>query len=76
MGSLVSSYTMICDSNILEIHYNDVIMSAMVSQIASLTIVSQAFIQAQIKENIKAVRHWPLCGDVTSDRWIPSTKGQ
>ena len=51
-------------------------MSAMVSQIASLTIVSQAFIQAQIKENIKAVRHWPLYGDVTSDRWIPITKGQ
>ena len=34
----------------------------------------QPFIQAQIKENIKATRHWPLCGDFTGDRWIPRTK--
>ena len=26
---------------------------------------TQAFIQAQIKENIKAPRHWPLCGEFT-----------
>ena len=32
------------------------------SQITSLTIVcSQPFIQAQIKENIKYPRYWPLC---------------
>ena len=29
---------------------------------------SQQFIQAQIKENIKAPRHWPLCGEFTADR--------
>ena len=34
------------------------------------------FVQAQIKENIKAPRHWPLWGEFTSDRWIPRTKGQ
>ena len=28
--------------------------------------------KAQIKENIKAPRHWPLC---TGDRWFPRTKG-
>ena len=32
-------------------------MSAMASQITSLMIVTQPFIQAQIKENIKALRH-------------------
>ena len=32
--------------------------------------------EAQIKENIKAPRHWPLCGEFTRDRWIPRTKGQ
>ena len=32
--------------------------------------------KAQIKENIKAPRHWTLCGDFTGDRWIPYTKGQ
>ena len=41
-------------------HYNDVIMRAMASQITSLTIVTQPFIQAQMKENIKAPHHWPL----------------
>ena len=45
----------------------------MASQITSLT---QPLIQAQIKENIKAPRHWPLCGESTGDRWIPRTNGQ
>ena len=30
----------------------------------------------QIKENMEAPRHWPLCGEFTSHRWIPRTKGQ
>ena len=38
---------------------------------------TQPFIRAQIKENIKATRHWPLCwGEFTGDRWIPRTNGQ
>ena len=37
---------------------------------------TQQFIQAEIKENIKAPRHWPLWGEFTGDRWIPHTKGQ
>ena len=37
---------------------------------------SQPFIQTHIKENIKAPRHWPLCGEFTGDRWIPRTNGQ
>ena len=52
-------------------HCCDVIMGTMASQITSLTIVYSTFIQAQIKENIKAPRHWPLCGELTGDRWIP-----
>ena len=36
----------------------------------------QPFIQAQIKENIKDTRHWPLCGVFTGDWWIPRTNGQ
>ena len=28
-----------------------------------------------MKENIKAARHWPLCGEFTGDRCIPRTKG-
>ena len=37
---------------------------------------TQAFIEAQIKENMKTLRHWPLWGEFTSDRWIPRTKDQ
>ena len=51
-------------------------MSAMASQIASLTFSTQPFIQAQIEENIKAPCHWPLWGEFTGDRWIPRTRGQ
>ena len=56
-------------------HYNDAIVGAIASLITSLTI-TQPFIQMQIKENIKAPRHWPLCGEFTEDRWIPRTNGQ
>ena len=37
---------------------------------------TQPFIQTQIKRNIKASRHWTLCGEFTGDRWIPRTNGQ
>ena len=37
---------------------------------------TQPFIQTQIKENIKAPRHWPLCGEFSRGRWIPRTNGQ
>ena len=59
-----------------EPHYCDVIMGAMASRITSTRLITQPFIQAQIKENIKAPRHWPLCGEFTGDRWIPRTNGQ
>ena len=56
----------------LAVHYHDVIMSAMASQITSLTIVYSR----SKKENIRAPRHWPLWGEFTGDRWISRTKGQ
>ena len=37
---------------------------------------TQPFIQAQIKENIKAPRHLPLCGEITGDWLIPRTNDQ
>ena len=54
----VSMSLCICDT-----HYGDVIMDAIASQITSLTIVYSTVYQTQIKENIKAARHWPLCGN-------------
>ena len=54
-------------------HYSDVIMSVMAPHITSLTIV-YSFVQAQITENIKAPRHWPLWGEFIGDRWSSRTK--
>ena len=48
-------------------HYGDVIMSAIASQITSVSIVFSTIVQAQTKENIKAPRHWPLWGESTVD---------
>ena len=55
-------------------HYSDVIVSAMASQIPSISIVCLTVFQAEIKENIKALPHWPLWGESTGDRWIPSQR--
>ena len=57
------------------LHYNDVIMTTMASQITGLTIVYPSVYSRQIKENIKAPRHWPLWGEFTGHQWIPRTKG-
>ena len=56
--------------NIITIN-SDVIMSAIASRL-----FVQPFVQAQITENVKALRHWPLWGESTSNRWIPLTKDQ
>ena len=63
-------------SEILITHYSGVIMSATASQIPASRLFTQPFLQAQIKENIKAPCHWPLRGEFTRCRWIPRTKGQ
>ena len=55
-------------------HYNDVIMITMASQVRSVSIVPQPFVKVQIKENVKAPRHWPLWEESTGDRWIPLTQ--
>ena len=46
-------------------------MSSMESQITSLTIVYSTIYSGPDERNIKAPRHWPLCGEFTVDRWIP-----
>ena len=38
-------------------------------------LLNRFFFQVQIRENIKALRHWPLWGEFTGDRWIPLHKG-
>ena len=53
------------------IHYCDVIMARYRLKSPAWRLFTQPFIQTQIKENIKAPRHWPLCGEFTGDWWIP-----
>ena len=51
------------------IHYSDVIMSGMASQMPVSGLFTQPFVQAHIKENIEALHHCPLWGNspVTSE---------
>ena len=50
------------------IHYNCVILGAMAYLITSLTIIYSTVYRAQIKENTKIRRHWPLCGEFPAHR--------
>ena len=58
----------------LMLHYNDVIMSVVASQITSASIVCSTVGSGGDQENINAPRHWPLCTEYTGDRWIPAHK--
>ena len=57
-------------------HYSDVIMSAMASQIAGVTIVYPTVCSSTDQRKHKAPRHWSLWGEFTGDHWFPRTKGQ
>ena len=73
---LILSYALLEWYNDKHEHYSDVIMNAIASPITGVAIVYSTFVQAQIRENIKAPRHWPLWGEFAGDRWIPRKKGQ
>ena len=53
--------------------YNDVTMSAMASEITSLTIVYSTVYSGAEKENIKALCHWLLWGEFTGHK-VPVTR--
>ena len=59
----------------LALHYSDVIMSAIASQITGVSIVCSTVVEEQIKVNIKTPRQWPLLEESVGDRWISVTKG-
>ena len=74
--SRINNVTKTPSGEIPSIHYSDVIMGAMATQITSLTMVHSTVYSGADKKTIKAARHWPLCGDFTGDRWIPRSNGQ
>ena len=47
-------------------------MGAIASPIPTSRLFTQPFIQTQIKENIKAPRHWPLCVEFTGTGEFPA----
>ena len=49
-------------------------MSAMASQSSAWRLFTQSLIQPQIKENIKAPRHWPLGGDAPVTGEFPAQR--
>ena len=49
-------------------------MITIASQMTSLMVVCSSFIRAQIKENIKAPRHWPLCREFTGTGEFPAQR--
>ena len=53
------------------IHYNDVIMSLMASQITSLTRFYSTVYSGANQRKHQSSASPPLCGEFTGDRWIP-----
>ena len=58
----------------LGVHYSDVIMSVMTSQVTDVSIVYLTVGSGTEQKKVKAPRHWTLWGEFTGDRWIPRTK--
>ena len=57
----------------LQWHHNE--RNGILNQRRLNGLFAQPFVWAQIKKNIKALRHWPLWGEFTGARWIPSQRG-
>ena len=60
---------------VLPVHYDDVIMNTMASQITSLSIVCSTVCSGANQRKHQTPRHWPLWWEFTGDRWIPRRKG-
>ena len=56
------------------LHYIDVIMTTMASQITSLTVVCSIIYSGADQRNIKAPRHWSLCGEFTGTGEFPAQR--
>ena len=55
-------------------HYNDVITGAIASQITNLVVVYSSVYSDADQRNIKAPRHWPLCGNSPVTGEFPAQK--
>ena len=53
------------------VHYIDVIMTTMASQITSLTVVYSTVYSDADQRKHQSTRHWPLCGEFTGTGEFP-----
>ena len=60
--------------NVDHVHYIDVIMATMASQITSLAVVYSTVYSDADQRNIKAPRHWPLCREFTGIGEFPAQR--
>ena len=67
-------FTCIFAPELISSHYIDVIMTTMASQITSLAVVYSIVYSGVDKKNIKAPRHWPLCGEFTGTGEFPAQR--
>ena len=81
MEKVVDAY-LVKDKDLFSVHYWNPALQWRynghdgISKSQASRFFTQLVIQGQIKDNIKASHHWPLCGEVTGDGWIPHKKGQ
>ena len=54
-----------CKCTCIFFHYNDVILTTISPQITGLMVVYSILYSDADQRNIKAPRHWPLCGEFT-----------
>ena len=69
----IFSYTWFCSFSII-LYFDSPLVWRNNGRDGVLGLFTQPFIEAQINENIKAPRHWPIAEN--SHRWIPGTNGQ
>ena len=62
--------------NLFRLHYDDVIMGGMVSQITSLTIVYSIVYSSTDQRKHQSSASLAFVWGIHRDRWIPPTKGQ
>ena len=62
----------VCCCGFVAVDYNDFIMGWLRLKSPASRLFTQPFIQDEIKDNIKAPRHWPLCGDFTGSGEFPA----
>ena len=74
MMHFVKSLLHLSGANDLIVHYDDVIMTTIASQITSLTSVYSTVYSDAHQRKIKAPRHWPLCGEFTGTGEFPAQR--